>query len=231
MRPNSRSLIALVLAGLVAGAGSAVAAPAKLGPNLVSNPGFETSQLEAPGQPLLPADWSFEGASVLFEHRSNLFRDGARSVSIAGSLGGGKQLCDGSSGQQRCVANPAQAATAPLGLRPAWVSDAPIAVAAGKKYRFSTFVIQPSLNPDDGVEGEGAATRVRWLAANGQVLSTVDGPSLVKSAKRTLGWKQISSDLVAPKGASGAQLLLGYTDFTTTGIQLGYDVVSFAVVK
>jgi hypothetical protein len=36
---------------------------------------------------------------------------------------------------------------------------------------------------------------------------------------------------VAPKGASGAQLLLGYTDFTTTGIQFGYDVVSFAVVK
>ena len=231
MRPSTRSLIALALAGVVAGAGSAVAAPAKLGPNLVANPSFEKSSLELPGQPVLPADWSFEGASVLFEHRSNLFKDGSRSVSIAGALGGGKQICDGSSGSQTCTPNPAQSAMAPLGLRPAWVTDADIKVTAGKKYRFSTFVIQPSLNPDDGVPGEGAETRVRWLDANGRVLSTAIGPTLIKSAKRIIGWKLITADVVAPKDAVGAQLLLGYTDFTTTGIQFGYDAVAFAQVK
>jgi hypothetical protein len=111
------------------------------------------------------------------------------------------------------------------------VTDAGIAVTSGKRYRFSSFIIQPSLNPDDGVLGEGAATRVRWLKADGSVLSTVEGPKLVKTAKRTLGWKLVSADVVAPAGASGAQLLLGYTDFSTTGLQHGFDLVSFALVK
>lgn len=224
-----RTLTALCLAGLVAGAGTAGAAPAKTGPNLVANPSFEQEGVAVPGQPVLPADWSVEGLSA-FEHKSNLFKDGARSVTLSGNLSGGKQFCDGSSGTQRCVANPAQAATAGL-PRAAWVTDAPIAVAAGKKYRFSSFIIPVSLNPDDGVMGEGAATRVRWLSASGAVLATVDGPKLVKSAKRTIGWKLVSVDVVAPKGAAGAQLLLGYTDFSTTALQHGYDAVSFALVK
>lgn len=226
-----RTAVALALAGLVVGAGSAAAAPAKLGPNLVSNPGFETAALEVPGQPVLPKDWSIAGASVLHEYRQNLFKDGKRAVSIAGSFGGGKQVCDGSSGQQRCVANPAPAATAPLGLHAAWVSDAAIPVTAGKKYRFSLFMIPISLNPDDGVMGEGAATRVRWLKADGSVLSTASGPSLVKTAKRTIGWKLVAADVVAPAGAASAELVLGFTDFTTTGLQYGYDGVSFALVR
>lgn len=230
MRPTTRrSLTALCLAGLVAGAGSAAAAPPKLGPNLVTNPGFEKEGVAVPGQPVLPANWTVEGVSV-FEHRANLFKEGARSVSLSGTLGG-KQICDGSSGQQRCVANPAQPVTGALPLRAAWVTDAPIAVAAGKKYRFSTFIIPVSLNPDDGVEGEGAATRVRWLGAGGAVLSTVEGPKLVKGPKRTLGWKLLSTDVVAPAGATGAELLMGYSDFTTTALQHGYDAVSFALVK
>lgn len=231
MRSSTRrGLVALCLASLVAGAGAAGAAAPKLGPNLVANPGFEEPGLEAPGQPLLPADWTVEGVTV-FEHRANLFKDGARSVSITGSVAGGTQLCDGSSGKQQCVANPASAATAGLPLRAAWVSDAPIAVTPGKRYRFSTYVIQPSLNPDDGVPGEGAATRVRWLKGDGSVLATADGPRLVKTAKRIIGWKLVSGDLVAPAGAAGAQLLLGYTDFSTTGLQYGFDGVSFALVK
>ena len=231
MRPTfRRSLTALCLAGLVAGAGSAAAAPAKLGPNLVQNPSFEKEAVAVPGQPVLPQAWTVEGVSV-FEHRANLFKDGARSVSITGSVAGGTQLCDGSSGKQQCVANPASAATAGLPLRAAWVSDAPIAVTPGKRYRFSTFVIQPSLNPDDGVPGEGAATRVRWLKGDGSVLATADGPRLVKTAKRIIGWKLVSGDLVAPAGAAGAQLLLGYTDFSTTALQHGYDAVSFALVR
>ena len=228
-----RSLTALALASLVAGAGSAAAAPPKLGPNLVANPGFEQTPFEAvsaSGQPILPTDWTVEGATILFDHSQNVWKEGKRSAAISGALGGGRQLCEGSSGSQVCTPNPAQSATAPLPLRPAWVTDAPIAVEAGKKYRFSTFVIMPSLNPDAGVPGEGAEGRLRWLDAGGKVLATVTGPQLVKSSKRIIGWKQISADLVAPKDAVGAQLLLGHTDYTTTSTQVAFDVVSFARV-
>lgn len=228
-RPSTRTLTALALAGAVAGAGSVSAAPAKLGPNLVTNPGFEQEAVAVPGQPVLPVAWTVEGVSV-FEHRSNLFKDGSRSVSLSGTLGG-KQICDGSSGAQMCTPNPATAATDPLPLRAAWVTDAAIPVQAGKKYRFSTFIIPVSLNPDDGVTGEGAATRVRWLGAGGAVVGTAKGPELVKGPKRTLGWKLVSADVVAPAGATGAELLLGYTDFATTALQHGYDSVSFSLVK
>ena len=242
MRTNPRrSLTALALASLVVGAGSAVAAPPKLGPNLVANPGFEKTSFEAAsgavaaanngkGQPILPTDWTVEGATILFDHSENVWKEGKRGAALSGSLGGGRQLCDGSSGSQQCTPNPAQAATGSLPLRPFWVTDAPIAVEAGKKYRFSTFVILPSLNPDAGVPGEGAEGRVRWMDASGKVLSTVTGPQLVKTAKRIIGWKLISADLVAPKGAAGAQLLLGHTDYTTTSTQVAFDVVSFARV-
>lgn len=240
MRTTTRVLIAPVLAGLVVAAGSAGAAPKpKLGPNLVSNPGFEESQFEAAsgavaavnggkGQPVLPTDWTVEGATILFDHSENVWKDGKRGAAISGALGGGRQLCDGSSGSQVCTPNPAQAGTTPLPLRPAWVTDAPIAVTAGKKYRFSTWIIMPSLNPDAGVPGEGAETQVRWLDAGGAVLSRVVGPTLVKTDKRLLGWKLVSVDLVAPKGATGAQLLLGHTDYTTTSTQVAYDGVVFA---
>ena len=234
MRPSSRSLVALALAGVVAAAGSAAAAPAKLGPNLVSNPGFEESQFEpvsASGQPVLPTDWTVEGATILFDHSQNVWKDGKRGAAISGALGGGKQLCDGSSGTQTCTPNPAASATASLPLRPAWVTDAPIAVTAGKKYRFSTWIIMPSINPDAGVPGEGAETRVRWLDKSGNVLATAVGPKLVKTEKRVIGWKNIAVDLVAPKGAAGAQLLLGHTDYTTTSTQVAYDGVVFALVQ
>ena len=242
MRTTARTLIPLAVAGVVAVAGGATAAPAKPGPNLVSNPGFEESQFDAAsgvvaaanggkGQPVLPVDWTVEGATILFDHSENVWKDGKRGAAISGALGGGRQLCDGSSGSQVCTPNPAGAATASLPLRPAWATDAPIAVQAGKKYRFSTWVIMPSLNPDAGVPGEGAETRVRWLDEGGSVLSTVTGPVLVKSAKRVIGWKLISADLVAPKGAAGAQLLLGHTDYTTTSTQVAYDGVVFALLK
>lgn len=230
---RATTLLPLALAAMVAASGAAVAAPAKLGPNLVSNPGFEESQFEpaaVTGQPLLPTDWTIEGATILFDHSQNVWKDGKRGAAISGALGGGRQICDGSSGSQVCTPNPAAAATAPLPLRPAWVTDADIPVEAGKTYRFSTFVIMPSLNPDAGVPGEGAETRLRWLDAGGGVISTQVGPTLVKGAKRILGWKQISADVVAPKGAAGVQLLLGHTDYTTTSTQVAYDVVSFAKV-
>jgi hypothetical protein len=228
-----RTLTAFALASLVAGAGTATAGPAKLGPNLVSNPGFEETPFEALSasrQPILPTDWTVEGATILFDHSENVFKEGKRGAALSGALGGGRQLCEGSSGSQVCTPNPAVAATSALPLRPAWVTDAPIPVQAGKKYRFSTFVIFPSLSPDAVVQGEGAEGRVRWLDASGKVLSTATGPVLVKTSRRILGWKQISADVVPPKGAVGAQLLLGHSDYTTTSTQVAFDVVSFAAV-
>jgi hypothetical protein len=129
-----------------------------------------------------------------------------------------------------CTPNPAEAATASLPLRPAWVSDAPIEVDAKRTYRFSAWMIMPSLNPAAGVPGEGAETRVRWLDEAGDVIETVVGPTLVKTEQRLLGWKLVSVDLKAPKGAAGAQLLLGFTDHTTTSTQVAYDSISFAQV-
>ena len=235
MRPRFRyCLIALVFVAAVT-AGSAVAAPANLGPNLVSNPSFEESQFEpvaVTGQPVLPTDWTVEGATVLFDHSQNVYKDGKRGAAISGALGGGRQICDGSSGAQMCNPNPAQPATQELPLRPWWVTDAPIEVTAGETYHFSVFAIMPSLNPDAGVPGEGVATKVRWLAADELELVTVDGPSLINEpGKRLIGWKEISADLVAPPGAAGAQLLLGHTDYTTTGIQVAFDSVFFGAIN
>jgi hypothetical protein len=236
---HRRSLTALALASLVLGAGSAAAAPPKVGPNLVTNPGFEQTSFEAvatatapanngKGQPVMPTSWTVEGATTLFDHSENVFKEGKRAVGISGALGGGRQICDGSSGSQVCTPNPAPSATGAAPLRPFWVSDAPIKVDAGRRYRFSTFIIMPSFNPDAGVPGEGAETQVRWLDAGGRVISTVTGPTLVKGPKRVIGWKLVSADVVAPQDAVGAKLALGHTDYTTTGIQVAFDAVTFA---
>ena len=239
VRRLTRPLLVVSVAVGVIWAGTAGAAPApRPGPNLAPNPSFELSQIEtgpvAPGslsQPLLPTGWTVEGATILFDHSQNVFHDGKRAVALSGALGGGRQLCDGSSGTQRCTPNPAAAGTALVPGRPAWKTQAGLPVAAGTAYRFSVWTIMPSLNPDAGVPGEGAATRVRWTGAGGAVLSTVDGPVLVKGAKRLLGWKQISRDVVAPTGATGAVLLLGHSDYTTTSSQVVFDQVVFAALR
>lgn len=217
----------------------AQAAPApKPGPNLAPNASFELSQAEAGpvargslSQPLLPTGWTVEGATILFDHSQNIFHDGKRAVALSGALGGGRQLCDGSSGAQRCTPNPAAAATALIPARPAWKSQAALPVTAGKGYRFSVWTILPSLSPDGLVAGEGASTRVRWTGAGGAVLSTVDGPMLLKGAKRILGWKLITRDLVAPAGATGAVLVLGHSDYTTTSNQVVFDQVVFTALR
>jgi hypothetical protein len=234
MRLPVRYLLIAVIFVAGATAATAAAAPSNLGPNLVSNPSFEESQFEpvaVSGQPVLPVDWTVEGATILFDHSQNVYKDGRRGAAISGALGGGRQICDGSSGAQMCNPNPAQAATHEVPLRPWWVTEAPIEVKPGKTYQFSVFAIMPSLNPDAGVPGEGVATQVRWIGADELELVTVEGPSLINQAgKRIIGWKQIQADLVAPPGAVGAQLLLGHTDYTTTSTQVAFDSVAFAEV-
>jgi hypothetical protein len=244
LRRALRPLVAVALAAGVVGASGAVAAP-KLGPNLVVNPGFEQStsdEATANGIPVLPVGWTVEGATILFDYNQRAGHTGKRSAVISGSLAPGRQFCDASgaiaTGGYTCVANPAagpkssanDAATNAVSVRPFWVSQTAIPVTAGKKYRFSMWSFRPSLDPNAGVNGEGATSKVRWVDASGLTVKVVDGPSAVKTAKRELTYRLTSADLVAPPGAAGAKLLLGHTDYFVTSAQVAFDDIAFQKV-
>lgn len=239
--------LALVLAVLTAAnAGAAVKkSTLKLGPNLVVNPSFEDGTAYVPplpgsadGTPLGPIGWTFEGATILFDYNQHIGHTGKRNVAISGSLAPGKQACDASSGSYKCVPNPAAGVTGAVNdaalsrssIRPFWVTAKAIPVTPGKAYRFAMWSIRPSLDPNAGVLGEGAATKVRWVNASGATVQVVDGPAAVKTAKRELGFRQAFLDLTAPAGAVGAVLLLGHTDYTVTSAQVAFDDILFAAV-
>lgn len=237
--------VAVCAAGaLLLGASGAASAAHVEGPNLVVNPSFEQGVFDAAAPvanelPLLPVGWNVEGLTVLHDYSPKAFRTGKRAALISGALGGGKKLCDHSAGTN-CVDNPAYGQMKPLddeahkrwSLKPYWVTAAAIPVKEGTTYRFSVYAQRPSLDPNAGVEGHGAATKVRWIGADGSVMAVVDGPAHLKDPKRRdIGWKLISSDLVAPKGATGAKLMLGHSDYSHTGAQVAFDDVSFAEVK
>lgn len=235
---RTRALLALPVALSLAVAGAAQARPPKIGPNLVTNPSFETSSADPAtqnGVPVTPVGWTFEGATILFDYNQRGGHTGARNVAVSGSLAPGKQICDASTGSYQCAPNPAAPVTGPVNdgtqntysIRPYWINATPIPVVAGKRYRFSVFAIRPSLDPSAGVNGEGALTRVRWVDAGGKALSITDGAALVKGPKRQLGFTLISADLTAPAGATGATLMLGHTDYTVTSAQVAFDDVSF----
>lgn len=231
-----------VLVALFATASAGAAAKKstlRLGPNLVVNPSFESSTLDpatANGIPVLPVGWTFEGATVLFDYNQHGARTGTRQVAISGSLAPGKQVCDASAnGSFMCVANPAASVTDPLNesslssasIRPFWVGEKGIPVTAGTAYRFSMWSARPSLSVNDGVVGEGTASKVRWLDASGSTISVVDGSSSLKVAKRQIGYRLTSADLVAPAKAVGAKLMLGHTNYTVTSVQVAFDDISF----
>jgi hypothetical protein len=236
-----RPVVAVALCASALGAGSAVAGPKapKLGPNLAPNPSFEqateATTVDGNYNPVPPTGWATEGATVLFDYKTSVGRTGKRMVAISGALGGGKQVCDGSSGVDTCTANPAYPATSQVdngthntySIRPFWTTADPLPVAAGKTYRFSAYAAMPSLNPNAGVAGEGAATQVRWVDASGTGIAISEGGTLVKSSKRVLGFKLVTADLKAPAGAAGAVLMLGHTEYTHTGAQVAFDDVAF----
>jgi hypothetical protein len=235
---RARALTALPLAVSFGLAGAAHAAAPKLGPNLAPNPSFEQSNVDAATEnqiPVTPVGWSFEGATLTFDYNKRGGHTGARNIAVSGSLAPGKQICDASSGAYMCVPNPAAAVTGAVNdgtqntysIRPFWITAKPLPVVAGKRYRFSVYAIRPSLAPDAGVVGEGALTRVRWVDASGKAISITDGATLLKGAKRQIGFKLISADLTAPAGAAGAVLMLGHTDYTVTSAQVAFDDVSF----
>ena len=239
-----RPLVAAILCAGVAGAGGALAAPKapKQGPNLAPNPSFEqatdATTIDGNYNPVPPTGWAHEGATVLFDYKTSVGRTGKKMVAISGALGGGKQICDGSSGAEQCAPNPAYAATSQVdngtrntySIRPFWTTADGIPVAAGKTYRFSAWAAMPSINPNSGVPGEGAATQVRWLDAAGNGIGISEGGKVVKGPKRMLGFKLATADLKAPAGAVGAVLMLGHTEYTHTGTQVAFDDVSFQQV-
>ena len=241
-----RPLVAVALAASVAGAGGALAAPAKapkLGPNLAPNPSFEESldatTIDGNYNPVPPVGWANEGLTVLFDYKTSVGRTGKKMVAISGALGGGKQFCDGSSGADQCTGNPAYAATSQVdqgtrnsySMRPFWTTAEGVPVVAGKTYRFSAWASMPSFNPDAGVPGEGAATQVRWLNAAGDGIGISEGGKLLKqTGKRILGFKLVTADLKVPAGAVGAVLMLGHTEYSHSGAQVAFDDVSFQQV-
>ncbi|MDT7538382.1 MAG: hypothetical protein QOE84_2536 [Actinomycetota bacterium] len=235
---RTRALVAMCLTACMGAAGAAQAGAPKLGPNLAPNPSFEQSSADAAtqqGVPVTPVGWSFEGATLVFDYNQRGGHTGARNVAVSGSLAPGQQVCDASTGTYQCAPNPASAVTGTVNdsaqsrysIRPFWTTAAPVPVTAGKRYRFSVWAIRPSLDPNAGVEGQGAQTRVRWVDASGTAISVVDAASLLKTKKRALGFKLISADLTAPAGAAGAVLMLGHTDYTVTSAQVAFDDVTF----
>ncbi len=116
-------------------------------------------------------------------------------------------------------------------MRPFWITDKAIPVKEGTTYRFSAYAGMPSLNPDAGTIGQGAATQVRWVDAGGNGIAISPGGTLVKGQKRTLGFKLVTADLKAPAGAAGAILMLGFTDYSHTGTQVAFDDVSLQTVS
>lgn len=212
------------------------------GPNLAPNPGFEQSVTEPTPQlagknpqPLLPVGWDFEGATTLFDHSHNVFHTGLRSVAISGSLAGGKELCDPNYSYQACVplptAGPESAVQGVLGsnysIEPFWRTQNPVAVTAGVRYRLSAYMILPSFGgPSLIYRGEGAVSQVRWTDAAGKVVSTAPGPRLVGTGVRPLGWKFETGLLTAPAGATGAILMFGQSNYTTS-LQVAFDDVYF----
>lgn len=240
-----RPLLALLVAASVLGGGTALAAPKapKLGPNLAPNPSFEQANdattVDGNYNPVPPIGWAHEGLTVLFDYKTSVGRTGKKMVAISGALGGGKQVCDGSSGADTCTANPAYPVTSQVdqgtrkrySMRPFWTTAKAIPVTEGKSYRFSVWASMPSLNPNAGVPGEGAATQIRWVNAAGAGIEITEGGKVVKVAgKRTLGFKLATADLKAPAGAAGAILMLGHTEYTHTGTQVAFDDVSFQAI-
>jgi hypothetical protein len=211
------------------------------GPNLVPNPSFEVAQSDAAvdhGVPVPPVGWTFEGATIVFDYRSDSGRTGNHHIAVSGSLAPGREICDASTGTYKCVANPAASVAGLVtetslpysSIRPFWISAAAIPVAAGHTYRFGMYSLRPSLDPNAGVDGEGPVSKVRWVDASGSTVKVVDGPQALKTAKRELGYRFSTLDVVAPAGAVGAKLMLGHSDYTVTSAQVAFDDISFAEV-
>jgi hypothetical protein len=224
-RARAYLCVALALTGVGAALVPAQAAkppkppkPAKvvLGPNLLPNPSFEQSVFEpapvpqyATSQPLLPVGWSFEGATGLFDHGQHGAHTGKRAATISDPASTPRNFCQ----QKTCLDDPAAAANTGAALyyseTPMWRTQSAVPVTAGKTYQLSAWVSW-SLE----TIGYGAVTAVRWVDASGMPVGISAGPKLLANVRNSpaLTWTQISGVVTAPKGATGAIVLLGDDD-------------------
>jgi hypothetical protein len=187
-----------------------------LGPNLLPNASFESSVTEpAPvpqytnTQPLLPVGWSAEGAAGLFDHGQHGAHTGKRAIGISDPASTPHNFCQ----QKQCVDDPADGPRTTAGLyyseTPMWRTQSAVPVTAGKSYQLSAWVSWAL-----ETIGYGAITQVRWVDANGAPVGLSAGPKLLATARNSpaLAWTRISGTVTAPKGATGAIVLLGDDD-------------------
>lgn len=205
--------------------------PGHAAPNLAPNPGFEAAvtPVSAPGQPLLPEGWIFEGAAVLFDHTENEHHSGSRAAGISGSLSGKRRIgLPDPVGFQDNPANIAKDATQFVySTTPCWRTLLPIAVDGNTNYRLRLWTRQSVVT---ALPEYGAYTKVRWLDQNNVPLSVSPGPARPwKNGDPTdipTAWEQISGSMKSPAGARGAVLLLCQADDVWIS-QVVYDDVEF----
>lgn len=234
-----------MLTFLIAGA-TAVPSHAAITTNLALNPSFESGYLPPNivhqylyNQPVWPTNWLAEGATELFDHTPNAHKNGEYSAGISGSWSGPRWVCETS-----CIEVAPQRDTAyqVYSVAPAWRSQAPIPVTAGSKYTFSAWMklTIPKTNT-------GAVTKVRWLNSLGVPFQWSAGPSLIAALpganysnfikdadgstpkefiEQNTPWTYKNAEVTAPAGATGAILLLGYTDDAWIG-SVNYDQICF----
>jgi hypothetical protein len=187
-----------------------------LGPNLLPNPSFEASTIEpAPvpaytsSQPLLPVGWAFEGAAGLFDHGQHGAHTGKRAISISDPASTPRAFCQ----QKQCVDNPVNGprttAQQYYSETPMWRTQSAIPVTAGKTYQLSVWVSWTL-----ETIGVGAVTEIRWVDGNGVPVGITAGPAFVATDRNSpaLAWTRIAGTVTAPKGASGAVVMLGDGD-------------------
>ncbi|MFN2642306.1 MAG: hypothetical protein ABR548_10545 [Actinomycetota bacterium] len=232
--------------------------PSYAGANLVQNPSFETTPLPSevvhaggavPGgwnQPVIPTGWAFEGATELFDHAAHAPgpKAGQYFVQISGSWSGPRDVCE----TGPCTNLPGGAqkdqAYGYYSVQPAWRNLNAIPVSAGTSYTFSAWTALTI-----PLDKTGAVARVRWVNAQGvpvgvtdawKLLSAKSGGTYTNFAKQSAqgpgpfpdgstAYTFKAANVTAPAGATGAILLLGYTDSAWIG-GVAYDVVCFARV-
>ncbi|MHB8513315.1 MAG: hypothetical protein ACYDCC_14215 [Actinomycetota bacterium] len=239
----------------------AIPATSNAAGNLLPNPSFEQTALPSQvmdlqhsqglNQPLLPVGWIFEGATELFDHTPNHHHTGQYSVAISGSWSTPRHECSTVPVTGSCTDVPGGDVRDTVygqvySVAPAWRTQNPVAVSAGKQYRLSVYTLLSI--PKDGT---GAVTRVRWLDANGVPIGSSQGPTLLAPSNggaswytflagatapgsfkdhSVLNWTKIGGTVTAPAGAAGAIVLLGYTDDAWNG-QVVYDDACFATLS
>ncbi|HVL32818.1 MAG TPA: hypothetical protein VM600_04475 [Actinomycetota bacterium] len=209
--------------------------------NLIPNPSFESHYLPqevvavAFNQPGIPVGWAVEGVSALFDHTPQNPKKGQYAAAISGSYSGPRKDCSAG-----CVDVPGSAERDTLyqtySVQPSWRTVQPVPVKSGKMYRFSSWIRLAI--PKDAT---GAVTKIRWFDSTGLQIGASNGPSLIGPTNganyatfaagnykdNTTDWTYRAVNVTAPSGATGAIVVLSYTDDFWIG-QAVFDQVCLA---